>query len=181
MEKIRPEAVEELTVAFRTEMVGHAFYKHASELVSNEKGKNIFKHLAKEELEHMAVVLAVAESLKKGRGWMSYRDALSAGGDLREKKGLPIFPEENELIERLRENPTDQNAVSISIESEEKAVHFYGDMLKAAATADEKVVLTDLLEMEKGHLKILRWEYESLRKTGFWGEFMEYSVEKESD
>ncbi len=34
--------------------------------------------------------------------------------------------------------------------------------------------------MEKGHLKLLRWEYEALVKDGFWCDFMEYSVEKES-
>ena len=34
--------------------------------------------------------------------------------------------------------------------------------------------------MEKGHLKLLRWEYESLVKNGFWCDFMEFDVEKES-
>ncbi len=41
------------------------------------------------------------------------------------------------------------------------------------------MLLTRLLEMEKGHLKILRWESEALNRTGFWCGIMEYSVEKE--
>jgi rubrerythrin len=71
--------------------------------------------------------------------------------------------------------------VQIAIETEMGAVDFYANLLKEATTPAEKVCLTKLLEMEKGHLKVLRWEYESLNKTGFWCGEMEFSVEKESE
>ena len=67
------------------------------------------------------------------------------------------------------------------MEAEESAVGFYGSLLSLADSPVEKTVLTRLLEMEKGHLKVLRWEKESLVKTGFWCGEMEYSVEKESE
>ena len=54
-------------------------------------------------------------------------------------------------------------------------------MLKAARGSAEKGLLTKILEMEKGHLKTLRWESESINKTGFWCGEMEYSVEKETE
>ena len=87
----------------------------------------------------------------------------------------------NELINRLKKDPTDINALNIAIENEDKAIAFYTRLLNDAGSPDEKVVLTKLLEMEKGHLKILRWEVESLTKTGFWGDTMEFSVEMEKD
>ncbi len=173
--------IEKLSIALKTEVEGHAFYKYAAESTTDELGKNVFNHLASEELEHMDVIAAIAESLKEGKGWMSYEEAVKAGLSMREQKGLPLFPEKNELLERLKAGKTDSDAVKIAIESEEKAVQFYSDMLKEAKTPEEKVFLTRLLEMEKAHLKILRWEYESLIQNGFWCDFMEYSVEKETE
>ena len=181
MKKESPHLADKLLLAYQTEIKGHAFYRHAEEVATDEKGKNVFRHLSKEELEHIDVISAIADSIKKGGGWMGYKEALIKGRGEREKKGLPIFPGENELIEKLKQNETDQNAVFIAVGVEEKAVDFYGRMLKEAKEPGEKVFLTGLLEMEKGHLKILRWEHESLVKTGFWGDFMEYSVEKETE
>lgn len=171
---------EELERAFKTEIAGHIFYTAAAAFVTDNKGKNVFTHLAKEELEHIKVVYSIAEYVKKGHGWPTYEGALKAGSGA-VKDGLPIFPGSDELVVRLRKNQTDLNAVKIALQSEEEAVDFYSGLLNDAKTPAEKVTLTKLLEMEKGHLKTLRWESESLLKTGFWCGEMEYSVEKESD
>lgn len=172
--------VAELEKAYKTEIAGHIFYTAAAGMVSDEKGSNIFKHLAAEELQHIAVVSSIADAVKSGKGWMNYNDAIKGGAQIN-TAALPIFPERDALIVRLKKNPTDINAVAIAMESEEAAVEFYTTLLKGAETAAEKVVLTTLLEMEKNHLKILRWESESLKNTGFWCGDMEYSVEKEAD
>ena len=118
--------------------------------------------------------------MKNGLGWISYEEALSQGFAIALSGQIP-FPKENELLKRLSTNQSDTNAVQIAIETEMAAVDFYADLLKDATTPAEKVCLTKLLEMEKGHLKVLRWEYESLNKTGFWCGEMEFSVEKESE
>lgn len=170
--------LEELAVAYRTEVAGYMFYSAAAEMLEDPKGRNIFAHLAKEELDHIRVISGIADSVKSGMGWIGYDEALRGGSIT---SGAPIFPKENELIKKLQRNQTDVEAVNISIGNEEAAVDFYSHLLKAAATPSEKVLLTRLLEMEKGHLKILRWESESLSKTGFWCGNMEYSVEKETE
>ncbi|HLC18147.1 MAG TPA: ferritin family protein [Thermodesulfobacteriota bacterium] len=172
--------IDELATAHNTEIAGYFFYNTAAELIEDEKGKKVFISLAKEELDHIKVVRAISDSLKKGGGWMSYEDAVKRGTP-ETVKGLPIFQKESELTERFRTNRTDQNAMNIAIENEDKAVDFYTRLLNEAAEPEEKVVLTRLLEMEKNHLKILRWEYEGLVKNGFWCGMMEYSVEKESE
>jgi len=163
--------------AFRSEMDGHVFYVHAADLTSDDFGKGVFNRLAAEELMHLDAIRSVAESLEKGGDWMNYKDALQAATV--EKRESFVFPGDNELMERLKVEQSDINAVSIAIENEERAVEFYNDLLKGAETPDEKVFLTEILEMEKVHLKLLRWEYESLLRDGFWGDFMEFSVEKE--
>lgn len=170
----------ELAVAHNTEIAGYFFYRAVADLIEDEKGKNVFSHLAGEELDHIKAVSAIAESIKSGLGWLSYEEAVRKGAPIA-NKGLPIFPKESELTKRLKKNPTDLNAVNIGIETEENAVEFYSRLLKEAKEPLEKVVFTRLLDMEKGHLKILRWESESLVKTGFWCGIMEYSVEKETE
>ena len=172
---------DEFAIAYNTELDGYAFYTRAAEIVSDDKGRNVFAHIAKEELQHIAVVASITDRLRKGLGVESYEEALNEGNTEFDKKGLPIFPKDNELIKRLKTNPTDQNAVAIAVEAEEKAVEFYGNMLKRANGPVEKMLFTRLHDMEKGHLKIFRWEHESLVKTGFWCGNMEYSVEKESE
>lgn len=172
--------IAELRLAHSTEIAGYFFYKFVAGMVSDKKGKNVFNHLAAEEMEHIKVVKSIADSIQAGAGWMSYDDALKKGKPV-SAAGLKIFPSKSEMTERLKKNQTDLNAINISLEAEEKAVHFYGNMLKKAKEPNEKMLLTRLLEMEKGHLKILRWESESLRRTGFWAGQMEYSVEKEAD
>ncbi|MFZ3073046.1 MAG: ferritin family protein [Thermodesulfobacteriota bacterium] len=172
---------KEFAIAYNTELDGYAFYTRAAEIISDDKGRNVFTHIAKEEFQHMAIVSSIADRLRKGLGIGSYEEALREGTTTFDKKGLPIFPKDNELIKRLKTNPTDQNAVAIAVEAEEKAVEFYGNMLKHAESPVEKVLFTRLHDMEKEHLKIFRWEYESLTKTGFWCGNMEYSVEKESE
>lgn len=172
--------IEELTTAYKTEVKGYYYYNAAADLVENEKGRNVLQHLAKDELDHIKAVYAIAETLKKGGGWLAYSEAIKVGADA-PSKAAEIFPEENELVKMLRSNQTDLNAIKIGIEIEENAVDFYSRLLADATNPEEKVVLTELLEMEKGHLKILRWESEALSNTGFWGDTMEFSVEKERE
>ena len=174
------KVINDLAVAHNTEIAGYFFYNAAADMVEDKNGKSVFLGLAKEELNHIRAVKAIADSIKEGAGWIGYEEAVRRGTPSTEK-GLPIFQKKNELIERLRTNQTDLNAVSIAIENEDKAIAFYTRLLNDAGSPDEKVVLTKLLEMEKGHLKILRWEIESLNKTGFWGDSMEFSVEMEKD
>lgn len=170
------KAVENLKTAVRTEIEGYSFYITASSIMEDKRGKTAFRHLAKEELEHINVLTAISRSLENRGKWIAYQDAalLDFG-----KSGAPIFMEENELTKRLKLNPTGLNAVTIAAEAEEKAVEFYSGLIKGANAPAEKEVLGKILEMEQGHLKLLRWERESIIHTGFWADFMEFSVEKD--
>ncbi|MFQ5465141.1 MAG: ferritin family protein [Thermodesulfobacteriota bacterium] len=172
--------IEELTTAYKTEVKGYYYYNAAADLVEDKKGKNVLRHLAKDELDHIKAIYAIAETLKKGGGWLGYREAIEAGAD-GPAKAAEIFPGENELVDRLRSDQSDINALKIGVDIEESAIDFYTRLLGEATSPEEKVILTELLEMEKGHLKILRWETEALTETGFWGDTMEFSVEMEKD
>ncbi len=175
---MKENIVAYMKTAFHTEVTGYNFYLHAVEIVDDEHGKNVFKHLAKEELEHIRVLSTIAKSIEDTGRWLKYEDALVV---VSPNYSLPIFPQENEFIKRLEKNPVELDMLNIAINIEEDAMNFYTIHLRLAKDADEKVLLAKLVEMEKGHLKLLRWEYESIVHTGFWCDFMEFTVEGERE
>jgi len=177
-EKFLQELADELSLAHNTELKGYYFYKAAAEMMSEEKGKDVFNHLATDEIEHIRAIKALAKSLKDGLGPMSYAEAVKQGSQ-DTLEGLPIYQGKNDLIERFDANQSDITAIDIAIENEESAVAFYSRLLNAAHYDLAKDLLSELLRMEEGHLKLLQWESDALRKTGFCCDKMEFSVEGE--
>src|SRR3989304_9637367 len=97
LKKDSQRIVDELQTAHATEIAGYFFYKAAAEMIEKKKGRNVFEHLAGEELDHIKVIAAIAKSLKGGGKWLAYDEAVKKG----KGEGGPIFPEANELIKRL--------------------------------------------------------------------------------
>jgi rubrerythrin len=170
-------ALEKLIIAFNTEVIGYRYYSAASEMVDDEKGKNMFYHLAVDELDHIKVLSGITESLKKKGKWLKYDEAKKAGERSIDEASLPIFPDVN--LENLKKNSDEISAIKVGIEAEGEAIEYYSNMLKDAEDPDEKTVLIQLVDMERAHLKLLRWEQESLIQTGFWCDIMEFNIEKE--
>lgn len=170
------KAVKYLETAVHTEIEGYNFYIAASNTVEDKHGKTVFTHLSREELDHIKVLKTISGSLEVKGKWLTYEDAIAFDSG---KKGAPIFMKDNELTKRLKQNPTELNAMTIAMEIEENAVGFYSGRLKKAVEPEEKEVLIKILDMEKNHLKLLRWERESIIHTGFWADIMEFSVEKD--
>ncbi|MBI5327390.1 MAG: ferritin family protein [Deltaproteobacteria bacterium] len=173
---MKEKVLENIKTAVRTEIEGYNFYITASNIMKDEHGKSVFSHLAKEELEHISALTAISRSLESSGEWLAYQNALDFS-----RSSAPIFLEENELIKRLKQNPSQLNAVTIATEAEEKAVDFYSGLLKTANVPDEKAVLGKILDMEKNHLKLLTWERGAIMQTGFWADFMEFNIEKERE
>lgn len=166
--------------AFHTEVAGYSFYLTAIDKVEDENARAMFHRIAKDELEHIKVLQSVTEELKASGKWISYEKALSIGASTGER-GLPIFPKENELIKRLGKNPGELDVLNVAIEVEEKAIALYTRDLGKAKEVAMKSLLSKLLDMERGHLNLLRWEYEALVRTGFWCDIMEFTVEGERE
>jgi rubrerythrin len=167
--------IEKLRTALKTEMVGYSYYTDLVELIKDEAGRSVFKHLAKEELDHIKYILTLSDSLKAGKGWIGIKAATESGS--LENVGLPVYPDKNELMERFKKNESDLTAIEIAMENEEEAIGFYLGLLKEATEDGEREVLTMLIEMEKNHYDLLRWEKDSLKNVGFWADQVEFHME----
>ncbi len=170
--------INEIKKAIDTEAEGISFYKYAAEIVKDAKGRAVFERLAEDELDHIRVLTSLSDSLEKDGKWISYKDALQKGRVEGNEK-THIFPPVSKIKDWDATDPTDIDALRFGIKIEEKAVEYYKNGLQGTDKEEERAFFSSMVEIEEGHLKLLEWEYDSLTRSGFWCDQIEYSVEGE--
>ncbi|UCF30558.1 MAG: ferritin family protein [bacterium] len=168
----RKAHVEALQMAMDTEKKGYRFYRIAAESSRDPKGKKVFEHLAKDEIEHMGVFATLYESLTNDEPWMTYEEAVAKFGQTDQDK--LIFPDEPVEAE---ENFDDLKALEEALGFEKKAVAFYQNQAEKAEDDTARAFYQSLVVIEEGHVKIIQAEIDSLTGTGFWLDYQEISLE----
>lgn len=168
----RAAHVEALQIALDTEKKGYMFYKTAAKSTSDPEGRQVFEHLAKDEIEHMGVFATLYRSLTNDEPWMTYEEAVARFGET--SPDQIIFPD---VPDEVQEDFKDLEALREALQFEEKAVRFYTE--QAAATDDERArsFYESLIEIEKGHVSIIQAEIDSLTNAGIWLDYQEISQE----
>jgi rubrerythrin len=169
----RKAHVEALQIALDTEKKGYRFYKIAASSTSDPEGRHVFEQLAKDEIEHMGVFATLYRSLTNDEPWMTYEEAVTKFGET--PPDQIIFPEISD--DEVQEEFNDLDALREALQFEEKAVSFYSG--QAAGCDDERArsFYESLIEIEKGHVKIVQAELDSLMNTGIWLGYQEISLE----
>ena len=154
--------VEGLEEAMKAETDGYHFYMMAASSTSDEKGQEVFRQLAEEELAHL-------------RFLRRQRDALEATGtvDRSIELGQPKVSSEQSAIfsESLRENAAkahfEMSALSIGMQLEKAAREHYER--RAAESSDPEVATfyRGLAEWESKHFELLSRQMEEL-KEDYW-------------
>lgn len=173
------EIVQELKKAIRTELDGYSFYLAVAEFVEDEKGKKLFRQLAKDELDHLKALKSLSIALAKEGKWIEYEEAIDFYISISEEEKLPLFPERNLIPELLGANATDFDALTFAIKIEEEAHTYYSDAFERSNSKEERSFFAALRNIEKAHLKLLKWELESVTKGGLWRDFQKFSEDKE--
>ena len=162
MELEMKQLADVLQEAMRAESDGYAFYMMSANSTEDEKGKEIFQQLAKEEKGHM-------EYLK-----MQYQSIIDTGAiDPSLKLDLPmdfhpthpIFTEK--LIKRIGSAHFEMSALSIGVTLESNAFKFYGEQAEKTDNMEVKDFLIKLAEWEKRHYRALLQQQEML-KEDYW-------------
>lgn len=164
--------VEALQIALDTEKKGYRFYMVAANSSKDPKGREVFEHLAKDEVEHMGVIATIFESLTNSEPWMTYEEAVEKYGKTPAEK--IIFPD---VPEEPQENFNDIKALEEALEFEKKAVQFYSKQAQECEEERARAFYNSLIEIEKGHVQIIQAELDSLMGAGIWLGFQEVSLE----
>ncbi len=168
----REAHVEALQVALDTEKKGYMFYKIAAKSSKDAKGREVFEHLASDEIEHMEVIATIYESLTNDKPWMTYEEAAAKYGQTPKEK--IIFPD---VPEEVQEDFDDLLALEEALDFEKKAVQFYTKQVEEAVEEKAKAFYRSLVEIEESHVIIIQAELDSLMGAGIWLGFQEISLE----
>ena len=131
---------------------GKDFYEIVAASSKNDKAKQIFLYLAKEEEKHIKtfeVILSGIETYEPAESYAGeYLDYLKA---LSEEH---VFTKEKKGIEIAQNVNTDMEAIDLAIGFEKDSILFYYEMKKILLEKDYKPV-DKLIEQEQEHLRKL--------------------------
>jgi rubrerythrin len=158
MDAATERMAEGLKKAIQAEIDGYHFYMMAARSTSDEKGREVFEKLARDEMDHMNWLKAHYTSLLetgKADPGVKGKPPTRLEGD------HPIFSEG--LKERAGGANYEMSALSIGAQLELTAIRFYTEEAEAATDEGLKRFYLDLVEWERGHYEALNRQLESLR------------------
>lgn len=154
--------IEGLKKAIEAEGDGHNFYMMAAMNTKDEKGREVFQMLAREELEHVKFLRSQYHSMLK-TGTPDTSIKLPRRTEL--SGSSPIFSDG--FKNRLKESHMEMSALSIGAQLELSAMNFYRSEAEAAEDPTVKAFYNELAEWEKGHYQALFDQLELL-KEDYW-------------
>lgn len=164
MSDARGRILEGLKKAIAAERDGYNFYLMAAASTEDPKGRDVFRQLADEELEHERYLRghykAMAETGQLDPG-------LKLGGRHELSGPHPIFSEE--LRTRAASAHFEMSAVSIGAQLELNAIQFYKGEAEAAGDPAVVAFYEELAAWEKGHYDALSLELQGLRED-YWSD-----------
>ena len=161
MSEISQQIKDAIKGAILLEINGRKFFNHAADITQHEKGKNMFRFLAKEETRHLEVFSELFSQILEGEDWKKYVKGHELEGE------APLV---EKLKERLKnsESKIDTQALSIGMQLESDAINFFK---QAAANSDDpkaKKIFLEIAEEEKFHYDLLQAQHDSVTNSGFW-------------
>jgi len=168
MKKDNNIVLEILKQAMESEKEGYEFYIQASTITKDPKGKEMFKYLARDETDHFKTLEDAYNRLKGGEGKGS-----NTIGHKQKEMGFLI---DSSLL--LKGDSGDLKALNIAMKIEEDAQEFYAKSAEKAKQSDVRDIFLKLSDMEKNHYNLLKYEHDSLIRSGFWCDFPEITIEE---
>ncbi|MCP4633826.1 MAG: ferritin family protein [candidate division Zixibacteria bacterium] len=156
-------AIKGLMIAIQTEIDGYNFYMIAAQKTKNEKGKQMFEFLAKEEVKHRKYLENKYKVLMRGGDWGSIAKPTAVPKKYQTKS--PIFT--SEFDKRAKLPNFEMTALSIGILLEQKSIEFFNDMANKTKDAQAKRIFRSLARWEDEHLKLLNHQHQLLGRESW--------------
>jgi rubrerythrin len=143
---------EIVELGIQIEKNGRDFYNALVGLSRNQRAKETFKYLAREEEKHIATFRKILDSVHKYEPpesypgeYFAYMNALASGY---------VFTQEDKGDETAKSTKSDKEAIDLGIGFEKDSILFYEGMKKVVPKYDHKVV-DELIAQEQDHLRQL--------------------------
>ncbi len=166
MSQLSKEVVDGIKTAIEIEKKGKKFYEDAAEKTNNELAKKMFLSLAGDEASHIVTFQKIFDTMSGTEEWRELANKAPNVGK------VPVF--EGKVEKKGNIDPSDLDALRISLDSERKSIELYR---KTAGTAKDplaKKIFLRIEQEEKYHYDLLQAQLDNLTNSGFWldvGEF----------
>ena len=167
---MRIEEAIKTAIEFETQV--QQLYREAAEDASDPVGKRIFKVLAEEEQGHLEYLQNKLDEWKKSGTLTAEKLDTVIPSTERISKGIGTLEARRPGDERGGE----LQMLSRALDVEVKTSDFYKRMAKELPEQG-KQLFAHFVEIEEGHLAIVRAEIDYLSKTGYWFDFKEFDME----
>ncbi|MCP4703675.1 MAG: ferritin family protein [candidate division Zixibacteria bacterium] len=162
MTNSKKKLADGLLKAIKAEKYGHSFYLMAAKSTEDKKGQEVFKTLAREELDHMQFLKDQYRSIvDTGQP----NKALKLGTRTLLSEASPIFSEK--LRSRIKDANFEMTSLSIGIQLEHDAMIYYREQSETVDDSIMKDFYAKLADWEAGHYQALLKQQDEL-KEDFW-------------
>jgi len=151
--------------AMITEQDGYDFYVAAGEHISDEKGKEMFRGLANDEIEHLHILQAEYAKVNDGQ---SFVDLEAARKELPSKPDLKLFPEKSQLSAMLDAAGNDEKALKVALDFELRGYNMYDQAAQNATDANAREIYAYLAQQENHHYELIQQTLDYLMDKGMW-------------
>lgn len=162
--------------AVEMEVQGKDFYERAAGRMKNQRGKDMFKSLSRQEVVHIDVLEDQLNRFIHDKVWSSLKELKKEAEEHPQKS---VFDDSH--IKNIKLDPAagELDVIRLGMEVEKKSVEYYGEAGRESADSKAKELFNWLVAQETGHLQILQAEFDYRTKSGFYYDTAEFSLETE--
>ncbi|MCE1245655.1 MAG: ferritin family protein [Firmicutes bacterium] len=154
---------EIVLLAIEIEKMGHMFYTRAEKLAITEEVKEMFRTMAKEELDHIKIINREIEPMFKNEDDYTWENEENVSQYLTRTSGGSVFANPDSVKKLLEQVDTHEEAVELCLKGEKKAIAFYKKVMDQTSGEEGKTAIKRILDEEIKHVERL----ENLRKNSF--------------
>ena len=159
------EALDVIKTGMSTEIWGRRFYEQAVERTAAEDGKKIFQSLVEEEAKHLDVLRGEYAAISGRKKWVTVEEAIAMASSV---DPTDIFPEAVAAGQLIPADATDEQALELAMEFEERGYKLYQSAAERASTPGEKAIWEWLAKAENAHFTYLQETHDYLVTNGAW-------------
>jgi rubrerythrin len=156
--------------AIQSEIAGQRFYADAAFHCIDPWAKEVFDRLAREEEDHVLLLLGEYESLMTQERWLPPEAALQLGSDIDITKmvfpsggfATELFPSDWPATQAIDRRADDLSALAYGLKLEKRAINLYQRKAEGAEEPAAREAYSFLVEEERRHCRQLRAEWENL-------------------
>jgi rubrerythrin len=162
------EELRSLNTAIKTEKDGRAFYLEAAKRSINPLAREVFEHLAGEELVHIDIIQKFYDSLKQTGTCQEVESELTAE-QTPQARLKNVFEKARQNMDReVKADVASLEAYKKAMEFEQKAYDMYKTLTQGSGDCMAGKLYDFMMDQENQHYVFLKETHDYLEKPGDW-------------